>query len=433
MSTQHKPTTYTLNELGLSADKLDRHAVSITDRLVKAGFQAYLVGGCVRDLLLGMHPKDFDVSTNAEPEEIQALFKNCRLIGRRFRLAHIHFGRHVIEVATFRGPHIKHDKNDSHAHKDGRLLRDNVYGTLEEDAWRRDFTVNALYLDPKKKTVIDYVGGIEDHQNRVLRLMGDPTTRFKEDPVRLIRAVRFKAKLNFQIDAHTAEPMKRMAPLLKDIPAARLYDEILKLFLNTQASQVFEMLRQYDLFKALFPQTELCLQKAESDSPLLLIKQAMVNTEARLKNQQHVTPYFLLATLLWEPVRRLSEQNRSSFSSDTQAIHAAANEVVAHQVSRIAIPKRMTTPMREVWALQPRFHKQVGVRCLRFLEHPRFRAAYDFMLLRSQYSEVDPAIADWWTHLQTLEPAEQKLMTRPSQFKHKKSRKKAPKPSASDS
>ena len=432
MSTQHKPTTYTLRELGLSADKLDRHAVSITDRLVKAGFQAYLVGGCVRDLLLGMHPKDFDVSTNAEPEEIQALFKNCRLIGRRFRLAHIHFGRHVIEVATFRGPHIKHDKNDSHAHKDGRLLRDNVYGTLEEDAWRRDFTVNALYLDPKKKTVIDYVGGIEDHQNRVLRLMGDPTTRFKEDPVRLIRAVRFKAKLNFQIDAHTAEPMQRMAPLLKDIPAARLYDEILKLFLNTQASQVFEMLRQYDLFKALFPQTELCLQKAESDSPLLLIKQAMENTEARLKNQQHVTPYFLLATLLWEPVRRLSEQNRSSFSSDTQAIHAAANEVVAHQVSRIAIPKRMTTPMREVWALQPRFHKQVGVRCLRFLEHPRFRAAYDFMLLRSQYGEVDPAIADWWTHLQTLAPAEQKLMTRPSQFKHKKSRKKVPKPSASD-
>jgi len=432
LPTQHKPTTYTLHELGLSADKLDRHAVSITDRLVKAGFQAYLVGGCVRDLLLGMQPKDFDVSTNAEPEEIQALFKNCRLIGRRFRLAHIHFGRHVIEVATFRGPHIKHDKNDSHAHKDGRLLRDNVYGTLEEDAWRRDFTVNALYLDPQKKTVIDYVGGIEDHQNRVLRLMGDPTTRFKEDPVRLIRAVRFKAKLNFQIDTQTAEPMKRMASLLKDIPAARLYDEILKLFLNTQASQVFEMLRQYDLFKALFPQTELCLQKADSESPLLLIKQAMENTEARLKNQQHVTPYFLLATLLWEPVRRLSEQNRSSFSSDTQAIHAAANEVVAHQVSRIAIPKRMTTPMREVWALQPRFHKQVGVRCLRFLEHPRFRAAYDFMLLRSQYGEVDPAIADWWTHLQTLAPAEQKLMTRPSQFKHKKSRKKKSKSAASD-
>lgn len=434
MSIQHKPTTYKLRELGLSSDKLDRHAVSITDRLVKAGFQAYLVGGCVRDLLLGIQPKDFDVSTNAEPEEIQALFKNCRLIGRRFRLAHIHFGRHVIEVATFRGPHIKHDKNDSHAHKDGRLLRDNVYGTLEEDAWRRDFTVNALYLDPKKKTVIDYVGGIKDHQNKVLRLMGDPTTRFKEDPVRLIRAVRFKAKLDFQIDNDTAEPMQSMAPLLKDIPAARLYDEILKLFLNTQASQVFEMICQYGLFKALFPQTELCLQKSDSDAPLLLIKQAMENTQTRLKNNQHVTPYFLLATLLWEPVRRLSEQNRASFSSDTQAIHAAANEVVAHQVSRTAIPKRMTTPMREVWALQPRFHKQVGVRCLRFLEHPRFRAAYDFMLLRSQFGEVDPAIADWWTHIQTLEPAEQKLMTRPSQFKHKKTpRKKVAKPPPSDS
>lgn len=420
MSAQKEPKIYSLKQLGLSPDRLDKHAVSITDRLVKAGFQAYLVGGCVRDLLLGMHPKDFDVSTNAEPEEIQALFKNCRLIGRRFRLAHIHFGRHVIEVATFRGPHIKHDKNDSHAHKDGRLLRDNVYGTLEEDAWRRDFTVNALYLDAQKQTVIDYVGGIDDHQNRVLRLMGDATTRFKEDPVRLLRAVRFKAKLNFELDAATEAPMIEMAPSLKDIPSARLYDEILKLFLNTQANNVFDMLYQYGLFEALFPQTALCLKKTTSDAPLALIKQAMENTESRLKNNQHVTPYFLLATLLWEPVRHLTEQNRSTFNSDTQAIHAAANEVVAHQVGRIAIPRRMTTPMREVWALQPRFHKQVGVRCLRFLDHPRFRAAYDFMLLRAQHGEIDSKTADWWTHIQTLDPAEQKLMTRPSQFKNKK-------------
>ena len=428
MPVQHKPKTYPLRELGLSAEKLDKHAVSITDRLVKAGFEAYLVGGCVRDLLLGMHPKDFDVSTNAEPEEIQALFKNCRLIGRRFRLAHIHFGRHIIEVATFRGPHIKHDKNASHAHKDGRLLRDNVYGTLEEDAWRRDFTVNALYLDPKKKTVIDYVGGIEDHQQRILRLMGDPVTRFKEDPVRLIRAIRFQAKLNFQIECNTAAPITEMAPLLKDIPAARLYDEVLKLFLNTHATQIFELLRQYGLFEALFPQTELCLNNADSDAPLRFIKQAMTNTESRLKNNQHVTPYFLLATLLWEPVRRLTEQNRSSFHSDTQAIHAAANEVIAHQISRLAIPRRMTTPMREVWALQPRFHKQVGIRCLRFMEHPRFRAAYDFMLLRAQHGEIDEKTADWWTHIQTLEPAEQKLMTRPTPFKNKrKPRKKKPK------
>ncbi len=426
MSAQKKPKKYTLRELGLSADRLDRHAVSITDRLVKAGFQAYLVGGCVRDLLLGMHPKDFDVSTNAEPDEIQALFKNCRLIGRRFRLAHIHFGRHIIEVATFRGPHVKHDKNDSHAHKDGRLLRDNVYGTLEEDAWRRDFTVNALYLDAQNKTVIDYVGGIDDHQQRVLRLMGDPITRYKEDPVRLLRAVRFKAKLNFQFDAETEAPMNDLAPLLKDIPSARLYDEILKLFLNTKANDVFDMLRQYDLFDPLFPQTELCLKKASSDMPLALIKQAMENTEARLKNHQHITPYFLLATLLWEPVRRLTQQNRHTFNSDTQAIHAAANEVVAHQIGRIAIPRRITTPMREVWALQTRFHKQVGVRCLRFLDHPRFRAAYDFMLLRAQHGEVDVKIADWWTHIQTLAPAEQKLMTRPSQFKHKRKAHKKP-------
>ncbi|MEW5008606.1 MAG: polynucleotide adenylyltransferase PcnB [Cycloclasticus sp.] len=420
MSHQHKQAKhYTLRELGLSSDRLDRHAIQITERLVKAGFQAYLVGGCVRDSLLGMHPKDFDVSTNAEPEEIQALFKNCRLIGRRFRLAHIHFGRHIIEVATFRGPHLKHDSNKSHAHKDGRLLRDNVYGTLEEDAWRRDFTINALYLDAQKLTVIDYVGGIDDHQQRSIKLMGEPATRFKEDPVRLLRAVRFKAKLNFQIEADTEAPMREMAPLLKDIPSARLYDEVLKLFLNKQANQIFSDLRHYGLFEALFPQTELCLQKAKTEQPLGLIQQAMQNTESRLNNDQHITPYFLLATLLWEPVRRLTEKNRSSFSSETQAIHAAAHEVIAHQVSRVAIPRRITTPMREVWALQPRFHKQVGVRCLRFLEHPRFRAAYDFMLLRAQYGEVDQKLADWWTHIQTLESAEQKSMTRPNQFKNK--------------
>jgi poly(A) polymerase len=422
---QDQPKSYTLKELGLSPKNLDKHAVSITERLTEAGFQAYLVGGCVRDLLLGMRPKDFDVSTNAEPEQIEALFRNCRLIGRRFRLAHIHFGRHVIEVATFRGPHVKHDKNTSHAHKDGRLLRDNVYGTLEEDAWRRDFTVNALYLDAQKLTVIDYVGGIEDHQNRLLRLMGDPEQRYKEDPVRLLRAVRFKAKLGFNYSPETEAPMKAMAPLLKDIPSARLYDEILKLLLNTKASDVFDGLRQYNLFSALFPQTELCIKKADSDQPLLLIKQAMENTEKRLKNNQHVTPYFLLAAILWEPVRRLTEQNRATFNSDVQAINASAGEIIAHQVNQIAIPRRITTPMREVWSLQPRFHKQIGVRCLRFLEHPRFRAAYDFMLLRAQYGEVDPKIADWWTHIQTLDPAEQKLMTRPNQFKHKrKARKK---------
>jgi poly(A) polymerase len=419
---QDQPTSYTLKELGISPKHLDKHAVSITERLTEAGFQAYLVGGCVRDLLLGMRPKDFDVSTNAEPEQIQALFRNCRLIGRRFRLAHIHFGRHVIEVATFRGPHIKHDKNTSHSHKDGRLLRDNVYGTLEEDAWRRDFTVNALYLDAQKLTVIDHVGGIDDHQNRLLRLMGDPEKRYKEDPVRLLRAVRFKAKLGFNYSPDTEAPMKKSAPLLKDIPSARLYDEILKLFLNTKASEVFDGLRQYGLFEALFPQTELCIKKANSDQPLLLIKQAMENTALRLKNNQHVTPYFLLAAILWEPVRRLTEQNRATFNSDVQAINASAGEVISHQVGLIAIPRRITTPMREVWTLQPRFHKQVGIRCLRFLEHPRFRAAYDFMLLRSQYGEVNAKVADWWTHIQTLEPGEQKLMTRPKHIKSKKKR-----------
>jgi poly(A) polymerase len=415
------PKTYRLDALGISPKQLDKQAVLITKKLVENGFQAYLVGGCVRDLLLGLQPKDFDVATNAQPEQINKIFRNCRLIGRRFRLAHIHFGRHVIEVATFRGP----SEQQEHKHrviKDGRLLRDNVYGTLEEDAWRRDFTVNALYLDTNHHTIIDYVGGIEDHQKKILRLMGDPVTRYKEDPVRLLRAIRFLVKLNFKLSPDTAEPIRALAPLLADIPAARLYDEALKLFLNKQALNVFTALREYDLFGALFPQTEHLLSSSENDAPLQLIEHAMLNTEKRLANNQHIAPYFLMSTILWEAVRQLTEKLRPSLNSDTQALHAAANDVIAQQVSRIALPKRLTAPMREVWALQPRFNKQKGIRCIRFMEHPRFRAAYDFMLLRAAHGEISPDIADWWTKIQTLTPAEQKDMAQANKGNHNRSR-----------
>ncbi|ORU90569.1 MAG: poly(A) polymerase [Cycloclasticus sp. symbiont of Poecilosclerida sp. M] len=412
------PKTFRLDALGISAKKLDKQATFVTKQLVENGFQAYLVGGCVRDLLLGLQPKDFDVATDAKPEQISKIFRNCRLIGRRFRLAHIHFGRHIIEVATFRGPSEKL-KGKYRVIKDGRLLRDNVYGTLEEDAWRRDFTVNALYLDTIKHTVIDYVDGIKDHQNRTIHLMGDPVTRYKEDPVRLLRAVRFLVKLDFKLSPETSAPIRELAPLLNDIPAARLYDEVLKLFLNKKASSVFSALREYDLFAALFPQTQHCIDNSSDNIAVELIEHAMLNTEKRLASNQHIAPYFLVSTLLWEPVRQLTKKLRPSFNSDTQAIHAAANEVIAQQINRIALPKRLTAPMREVWALQPRFHKRIGVRCIRFMDHPRFRAAYDFMLLRSKHGEISPNIADWWTKIQTLTPAEQKAMTQPKKEQKK--------------
>lgn len=431
----HSAQKYSLSEYGVSPKDLDRNAVNVTKRLNEAGYEAYLVGGCVRDLLLGLHPKDFDVATNAEPEQIDKLFRNCRLIGRRFRLAHIHFGRDIIEVATFRGPCDKpptsFNKKDktSRVLKDGRLLRDNVYGTMEEDAWRRDFTVNALYLDTRDYSIIDYVDGMKDHQKKSLVLMGDPVARYKEDPVRLLRAIRFSAKLGFTIAADTEEPIREMAPLLEDIPAARLYDEVLKLFLNKDASVVFDLLQKYQLFKALFPQTEHSLLKAKTDAPLRMISQAMRNTESRLRNEQGVAPYFLLATLLWEPIRQLTEKH--STPNTTVALHAAANEVLSKQVSRIALPRRVTTPMREVWTLQPRFLKRTGVRCIRFLDHPRFRAAYDFMLLRSEIGEVDPEIAKWWTEIQTVSMTKKKAMTHPKN-PHKRKQKKKPAPAEAE-
>jgi len=421
---------YHIDDYGIQLSDLDRNAVKITKKLQNAGYQAYLVGGCVRDLLLGLHPKDFDVATNAEPEQIAKVFNNCRLIGRRFRLAHLHFGRDVIEVATFRGPSgesqqtvNKKDKT-SRVLKDGRLLRDNVYGTMEEDAWRRDFTVNALYLDPQTHSIIDFVNGMQDHQHKSLQLMGEPIARYKEDPVRLLRAIRFSAKLSFDIAPESETPIADMAGLLKDIPAARLYEEALKLFLNKNACRVFELLQKYKLFEALFPQTEYSLLKAKTDAPLKMLKQAMLNTENRLKNEQGIAPYFMFAVLLWEPIRQISEKNNAKFTSDTLSLHAAANDVVSKQVSRIALPRRLTTPMREVWTMQPRFLKRVGIRSVRFLDHPRFRAAYDFMLLRSEIGEVDPEIAAWWTEIQTVSSAQKKAMTRPPRAK-KKPRKKA--------
>lgn len=408
-----------LDEHGISFKDLDRHAVNITKRLQEAGYQAYLVGGCVRDLLLGLHPKDFDVATNAEPEQIAKLFRNCRLIGRRFRLAHLHYGRDIIEVATFRGPSGESnstlDKKDktSRVLKDGRLLRDNVYGTMEEDAWRRDFTVNALYLDPQTKTIIDFTNGLNDHQAKSLQLMGEPVARYKEDPVRLLRAIRFSAKLDFTIAAESETPIAGMATLLKDIPAARLYEEVLKLFLNKDAQLIFELLQHYNVFEVLFPQTEYSLLKAKTDAPLEMLKQAMLNTQERLMNDKGVAPYFMFAVLLWEPIRQIAEKNGANFASESLALHAAANDVLSKQVSRIALPRRLTTPMREVWTMQPRFLKRVGMRSVKFLEHPRFRAAYDFMLLRSEIGEVDPEIAEWWTKIQTVSQTQKKAMTRP--------------------
>ncbi|MEW6353365.1 MAG: polynucleotide adenylyltransferase PcnB [Pseudomonadota bacterium] len=411
----------------MSHAQVSENALRVINRLHNAGYEAYLVGGCVRDLLLGRVPKDFDVATNAYPEQVEQLFRNCRLIGRRFRLAHVRFGREIVEVATFRGNH-----SEAGIGEDGRIMRDNVYGgTLEEDAWRRDFTVNALYYNVYDSTVIDHTGGLDDLQAGILRLMGDPAQRYREDPVRMLRAVRFAAKLGFRIHPESEAPLAELGVLLENVPPARLFEEILKLFMGGYAVQTYHLLRHYGLFKYLFPQTEVALEH-ERGTPSLLL-QALANTDARIAEDKPVTPAFLFAALLWEPLRLLAEDLRAQEREmgEIQALQVAGEMVVARQVKRIALPKRFSVPMREIWAMQPRLRQRSGKRPLRLLEHPRFRAAYDFLLLRAAAGEQDlQELCDWWTALQGAEGGERQTMTSrmPPETKTRRRRRRKPAP-----
>ncbi|HLA74295.1 MAG TPA: polynucleotide adenylyltransferase PcnB [Gammaproteobacteria bacterium] len=379
----------------------------MVNRLTHAGYEAYLVGGCVRDMLLGRTPKDFDVATSAHPEQVEQLFRNCRLIGRRFRLAHIRFGREIVEVATFRGGH-DNDGGDGHS-EDGRIVRDNVFGkTLEEDAWRRDFTVNSLYFNVNEFAVLDFTGGMAHLKAGTLQLMGDPALRYREDPVRMLRAVRFAAKLGFSIHPDSAAPLLELGGLLEGVPAARLFEEILKLFMGGHAVQTFKLLRDYQLLSHLFPQTAASLQQNPAAEALLL--QALANTDARIAEDKPVTPAFLFAALLWEPVQQAAAQLQSQEMGEIQALQVASEMVVARQIRRTALPKRFSVPMREIWALQPRLRQRSGKRSLRLLAHPRFRAAYDFLLLRASAGEDLQELCDWWTELQGAETGEQQNM-----------------------
>jgi len=385
-------------------------------RLQKEGFDAYLVGGCVRDLLLGREPKDFDVVTNADPDQVRKVFRNCRLIGRRFRLAHVHFGREIIEVATFRG--AGEEQSDKQVlNKEGRLLRDNVYGTIEEDVWRRDFTVNALYYNIKDFSVVDYVGGMADHKAGIIRLIGDPDMRFREDPVRMLRAVRFAVKLGFNLDAECEKAIHNDAQLLSSIPSARLYDEAIKLFLSGYALQTFEMLRHYGLFQVLFPATENSLEVEENGFPRLLLIKALENSDNRIAEGKTVTAYFLLAAFLWEPVRMLAKEKMAQGEIEYIAYQDAASEVIARQIRSTAMPRHISTAMREVWSLQPKFNARIGSKPSRLIGHPRFRAGYDFLVLRAETGGADPELAEWWTRYQSASENEQRKMTQPPRNK----------------
>lgn len=403
-SAPHQTIVLSREQHQVSRKQISKNALKVLYRLNNAGYQAYLVGGGVRDILLGLSPKDFDIATDATPEEVAKQFKNCRLIGRRFRLAHILFGREIIEVATFRASHQTNETAPCHksakVSEQGILVRDNVYGSLEEDAERRDFTVNALYYSADNFTVIDHVGGIEDLEKRQLRLIGDPEARFTEDPVRILRAIRLSAKLNLSIEPKTAAPIKSLSEMLEHVSSARLWDESNKLLLAGHAKTTWLKLCEFDVARHLFYQTCRSLKKDNSDFEQFVLN-ALNNTDKRIANQQPVTPAFLFAVFLWKPMQEMMEKLQARGMPRQEAMHKASSKVLENQRQSISIPKRFSITIREIWSLQHRFFNRKKRNVDSLLSHPRFRAAYDFLCLRAGKDQELIELSEWWTEIQS--------------------------------
>ena len=442
------PVIVPRSEHSISRADISPNALKVLYRLKEAGYQGFLVGGAVRDLLLGLRPKDFDVATDALPEDVRRLFRNCRLIGRRFRLAHVFFGqrnhrsgdfpccrgsgarrrrgsgrgrwpRRRIRLGGAEGaPDAASDEpaefippsDSEHRAFDprGRILRDNIYGTIEEDVWRRDFAANGLYYNIEDFSIWDFVDGVNDVKARRLTMIGDPETRYREDPVRMLRAVRFAAKLDFSIEPNTEGPIRRLAYLLDGVPPARLFDEVLKLFLSGFGAKAYRLLQQYGLFEHLFPQSAAAFALPPYAYAAEMLEMGLANTDARIAADKPVTPTFLFAVLLWSAVLRELNERQAGPTPDLALLLQVIDTVLRTQQSRIAIPRRFGIPMRELLMLQPRFNRRSGVKSLSLLQHPRFRAAYDFLLLRSQAGVADPELAKWWTDIQVL-PHEERV------------------------
>jgi len=409
-----------LSDHGIRRDQLDDCALKTCETLAQAGYKGYLVGGAVRDLLLGKTPKDFDVATDATPEEVRRLFRRSRIIGRRFQIVHVMCGRVTIEVTTFRANDQKEIEDDDHANGEpspaahtrltdehGRLLSDNVFGSMADDAARRDFTINALYYDPAREEVHDYFGGVADCRKRVLRMIGDPDTRYREDPVRMLRVARFAAKLDFHIDPDTRKPVAALAPLLANIPRARIFDEALKLLLSGHALRGVHQLRTEGLHHGMLPLLDTILDDPVGER---FINAALKTTDARIAQDKPASPAFLFAALLWPQVLLRWRALEAAGEKPQPALFAAMDEVLDAQRSQLAIPRRYDGMMKEIWVLQPRFEQRGGQRPYRLLEHPRFRAAYDFLLLRAESGEVATELGDWWTRFQDVDEDERASM-----------------------
>jgi len=419
------------SEHQINIDAISRNAFSAINTLLKGGHQAYLVGGCIRDLLLDIKPKDFDISTSARPEEVVKLFRKARIIGRRFRIVHVYFGREILEITTFRG---QHPEDDDHPHASrsasGQLLRDNIFGSAAEDALRRDFTANALYYDIEQDTVIDYANGYQDIQKGLLRIIGDPEKRYREDPVRMLRAIRFAGKLGFRIDPATAAPIHELASLLVNIPAARLFDESLKVFLSGYGSKTLPLMIEYGLFEQLYPITAPHMNEPFTQQ---IISKALDNTDKRLASGKSITPAFFYAVLLWPAVLKAAEHHRQQGLPAVPALHSAAQQAVSAQITRTSIPKRFSLPMKEIWDMQLRLPRRHGHHAEKLSFHPRFRAAYDFLLLLEECGEETGGLGQWWTEFQEVNEAGKRDMVNAlaATSKPQKKRRRKPRPKKS--
>jgi poly(A) polymerase len=401
-----EPSLIPVARHGIRREDLTPAARRVCTTLQEAGHKAYVVGGAVRDLIAGIPPKDYDVATNATPEEVRALFRRSRIIGRRFKIVHVMVGNETIEVSTFRALHDEDTVTDEH----GRVLHDNVYGSQAEDAARRDFTVNALYYDPSDETVIDYHDGVADLKDKTLRMIGDPVQRYREDPVRMLRAVRLAAKLGLSIEAATRKPIGEISELLENVPSARLFDEMLKLLTSGYAVVCLKRLREEGLHKGLLPLLDVILNQPMGEKFVWL---SLENTDQRVRDNKPISAGFLFATLLWHEVLANWNKRREAGEHSTPALLAAMNEVLEQQAEKLAITRRISADITEIWALQPRFERRSGKMPYRLLEQPRFRAGYDFLRLRAESGELPMELPDWWDSFAHSQPDAREAMLQP--------------------
>jgi poly(A) polymerase len=413
MAPSREPERIPAAEHGIRREALSYGARKTCELLASHGHEAYVVGGAVRDLMLGLQPQDFDVATDATPEEVHKAIRRSRLIGRRFRIVHALFHDEVVEVSTYRAPSPPEadEARDRLVDEHGRLVRDNVWGNREQDAARRDFTVNALYYDPATETVLDYHGGVRDLKKRRLRIIGDPRSRYREDPVRMLRAVRFAAKLDFQIDPKTRAPIAEMADLMANVPPARLFDEMLKLLLSGHAAACVRALRAEGLHRGLLPLLDVILEQPLGAK---FVNLALAQTDSRIREDKPVSPAFLFAALLWHEVLAAWRAREGRGERPTPALYAAMDDVLDRQTGQLSIPRRLTATMKEIWSVQPRFDQRSGKRPFALLTHPRFRAGYDFLSLRAESGEVPAEVALWWRRFAEAEAEHRREMLLPA-------------------